>query len=92
MPTRPKGQKRPTDVIGNAVKVMQIATGEEQDFLSSSRGQIALSLHFRRSRRSRTSTVRAGIDDKAEEVDEGTWGDTGTSHATSPAARTGIRP
>jgi acyl-CoA reductase-like NAD-dependent aldehyde dehydrogenase len=31
MPTGPKGQKRPTDVIGNAVKVMRIATGEEED-------------------------------------------------------------
>lgn len=29
MPTGPKGQKRPADVIGNAVKVMRIATGEE---------------------------------------------------------------
>ena len=25
------GQKRPGDVIGNAVKVMRIATGEEQE-------------------------------------------------------------
>ena len=25
----PKGKKRPADVIGNAVKVMRIATGEE---------------------------------------------------------------
>jgi hypothetical protein len=31
MPTGPKGQKRPADVIGNAVRVMQIATGEEQE-------------------------------------------------------------
>jgi hypothetical protein len=29
----PKGQKRPADVIGNAVKVMRIATGEETDDL-----------------------------------------------------------
>lgn len=28
MPTGPKGEKRPSDVIGNAVRVMQIATGE----------------------------------------------------------------
>jgi hypothetical protein len=27
MPTGPKGEKRPADVIGNAVKVMRIATG-----------------------------------------------------------------
>lgn len=33
MPTGPKGQKRPADVIGNAVKVMRIATGEEQEDL-----------------------------------------------------------
>jgi len=31
MPTGPKGQKRPADVIGNAVKVMRIATGEEDE-------------------------------------------------------------
>lgn len=31
MPKGPKGQKRPADVIGNAVKVMRIATGEEAD-------------------------------------------------------------
>jgi hypothetical protein len=30
MPTGPKGEKRPADVIGNAVKVMRIATGEEE--------------------------------------------------------------
>jgi hypothetical protein len=31
MPTGPKGQKRPADVIGNGVKVMRIATGEEPE-------------------------------------------------------------
>ena len=31
MPIGPKGQKRPADVIGNAVKVMRIATGEEKE-------------------------------------------------------------
>lgn len=31
MPTGPKGQKRPADVIGNAVRVMRIATGDEDD-------------------------------------------------------------
>jgi hypothetical protein len=33
MPTGPKGEKRPADVIGNAVHVMRIATGEEIDAL-----------------------------------------------------------
>ena len=31
MPTGPKGEKRPADVIGAAVKVMRIATGEEPE-------------------------------------------------------------
>ena len=31
MPRGPKGEKRPADVISNAVKVMRIATGEEAD-------------------------------------------------------------
>lgn len=31
MPTGPKGQKRPADVIGNAVRVMRIATGEDEE-------------------------------------------------------------
>lgn len=31
MPTGPKGEKRPADVIGAAVKVARIATGEEAD-------------------------------------------------------------
>ena len=31
MPRGPKGEKRPADVIGNAIKVARIATGEEAD-------------------------------------------------------------
>lgn len=31
MPTGPKGQKRPADVIGAAIRVARIATGEEND-------------------------------------------------------------
>ena len=31
MPKGPQGQKRPADVIGNAVRVMQIATGEAEE-------------------------------------------------------------
>ena len=33
MPRGPRGEKRPADVIGNAVKVMRIATGEEEEEL-----------------------------------------------------------
>ncbi|MEO0744795.1 MAG: histone H1, partial [Pseudomonadota bacterium] len=31
MPKGPKGEKRPADVIGNAVRIAQIATGEVKD-------------------------------------------------------------
>ena len=31
MPKGPEGQKRPADVIGTAVKVARIATGEVED-------------------------------------------------------------
>jgi hypothetical protein len=34
MPRGPRGEKRPADVIGNAVKVMRIATGEETEELN----------------------------------------------------------
>jgi hypothetical protein len=35
MPRGHKGEKRPADVIGNAVKVMRIATGEEVEILDA---------------------------------------------------------
>lgn len=31
MPKGPKGEKRPADVIGNAIKVARLATGEETE-------------------------------------------------------------
>ncbi len=34
MPKGPNGERRPADVIGNAVKVMRIATGEETETLT----------------------------------------------------------
>lgn len=45
MPKGPKGQKRPADVIGNAVKVMQIATGEaEEEFDDEGKNKAAVAL------------------------------------------------
>ena len=41
MPKGPKGQKRPADVIGNAVHVMRIATGE---IAEESKNQAAVEL------------------------------------------------
>jgi hypothetical protein len=39
MPRGPKGQKRPGDVIGAAVKVMKIATGEEPEDYGTNDGK-----------------------------------------------------
>ena len=41
MPKGPRGEKRPADVIGNAVKVMRIATGEETEELDAARSAAA---------------------------------------------------
>lgn len=39
MPTGPKGEKRPADVIANAVRVMQIATGEAEEAIEGDDGK-----------------------------------------------------
>lgn len=39
MPRGPEGEKRPADVIGNAVKVMRIATREEPEDYGSDDGK-----------------------------------------------------
>jgi hypothetical protein len=40
MPRGPKGEKRPADVIGNAVHVMRIATGEIEEKLEPKSGRV----------------------------------------------------
>jgi acyl-CoA reductase-like NAD-dependent aldehyde dehydrogenase len=47
MPRGPRGEKRPADVIGNAVKVMRIATGEEIEELPDSAKSAAAELGAR---------------------------------------------
>jgi acyl-CoA reductase-like NAD-dependent aldehyde dehydrogenase len=47
MPRGPRGEKRPADVIGNAVKVMRIATGEEIEELPDSTKSAAAELGSR---------------------------------------------
>jgi hypothetical protein len=44
MPKGPQGQKRPADVIGNAVHVMRIATGEVQESVDTPKDEAAVSL------------------------------------------------
>lgn len=40
MPRGPQGQKRPADVIGNAVHVMRIATGQITEDLKEPSGKV----------------------------------------------------
>jgi hypothetical protein len=40
MPRGPRGEKRPADVIGAAVRVMRIATGEEEEDISKQAAQL----------------------------------------------------
>lgn len=45
MPKGPKGEKRPADVVSNAIKVARIATGEEKESLTEDgKDQAAVSL------------------------------------------------
>jgi hypothetical protein len=41
VPRGPRGEKRPADVIGAAVKVMRIATGEETEELAPAKSAAA---------------------------------------------------
>ena len=73
MPKGPKGEKRPTDVIGNAVKVMRIATGEEEDVVTPASAGAALGKLGGQARaRNMTPERRAEIAKKAAAE---RWGD-----------------
>jgi hypothetical protein len=75
MPKGPKGQRRPADVIGNAVKVMKIATGEiTEDVPDDGKDKAAQSLGQRggKARAAKMSAKRrADIARRAAEV---RWG------------------
>jgi hypothetical protein len=66
MPKGPQGQKRPADVIGNAVRVMRIATGEEEDDASASSAAQELGARGGKARAAKmTAERRAEIAKKA---------------------------
>ena len=62
MPRGPRGEKRPADVIGNAVKVMRIATGEEtEELLNSAKSKVLdarMPLQRRRSEIARKASAK----------------------------------
>lgn len=57
MPKGPRGEKRPADVIGNAVKVMRIATGEEAEELEDNSARSAAAELGRRGGRARAAKM-----------------------------------
>jgi hypothetical protein len=69
MPRGPRGEKRPADVIGAAVKVMRIAIGEESDELEADRVKSAAGELGARGGKARaakmTPTERAEVAKKA---------------------------
>jgi hypothetical protein len=69
MPKGPKGEKRPADVIANAIKVARIATGEEpEDLTDDGKDKAAVSLGRRGGKaraQSLTAIQRAEIAKKA---------------------------
>ena len=59
MPKGPKGEKRPADVVGAAVKVMQIATGEIEETTDDGKNKAAVELG-----RTGGKAMAAGVTDK----------------------------
>lgn len=65
MPKGPTGQKRPADVIGNAVKVIRIATGEDDEDVRTDDGKDAAAVSLGR----RGGIARAESLSKKERAD-----------------------
>lgn len=60
MPKGPKGEKRPADVIANAIKVARLATGEEEEEEKTDGGKDAAAVSLgRRGGKARAKTLTA---------------------------------
>jgi hypothetical protein len=74
MPKGPKGQKRPADVIGNAVKVMRIGSGEETDVVQGDgKDPAAKSLGSRRGKARAEALTAKRRRDIAREAAKARW-------------------
>jgi hypothetical protein len=74
MPKGPKGEKRPADVISNAVKVMRIATGEEEDEKTDDgKDKAAISLGRRGGKARAKSTTGAQRIEIAKKAAKARW-------------------
>lgn len=60
MPKGPKGERRPADVIANAIKVAKIATGEEEEEETTDDGKDAAAVSLgRRGGKARAKNLTA---------------------------------
>ena len=74
MPKGPKGEKRPADVIGNAVKVMRIATGEEEEAkISDGKDAAAVSLGRRGGQARTKATTKKQRSEIAKKAAQARW-------------------
>lgn len=74
MPKGPKGEKRPADVIGNAIKIAKIATGEEPENLTDDgKDKAAVSLGRRGGKARAASTTAKQRSDIAKKAASARW-------------------
>jgi hypothetical protein len=74
MPRGPQGQKRPADVIGNAVHIAQIATGEAQETTLAQPAKRKIGFAGAKARvENTTSEDRKAIAQKAAAARWGLW-------------------
>jgi hypothetical protein len=74
MPKGPKGQKRPADVISNAVHVMRIATGEVKDTEEEDKDPAAVALGRRGGLARKKVTTKAERSRIARKGARARWG------------------
>ncbi len=72
MPKGPQGQKRPADVIGNAVLIAKIATGEEQETSLKQPAKRKSGLAGAKARQE--NTTKAQREEIARKAAEARWG------------------
>lgn len=66
MPKGPKGEKRPADVIGNAIKIARIATGEDDDAVVADDGKDAAAVSL--GKRGGEARARSLSDDERHHI------------------------
>ena len=79
MPNGPQGQKRPRDVVSNAVKVMRFATGEEEEeYGDEGKNKAAVELGRKGGRVRAEKLSKKQRSNIARNAAKARWGDTKT--------------